>query len=212
MARQLNSFAQEIKRPAPIVTLPALVLPDLDIELEAKEAAQRVATNRIIRQGRDCWEQINKSNSCEAWMSIGRALCVGKAWALHAANTNRAWGSTYSRLFGQWMAKHGFGTMNKHTRTWAIALYENAAEIERWRSGLSEKERRRLRDPQSVVRRWRQSCMANGNGHRYPADLKRYAVVAWKRFLIYLEALPPSDRAELWAMVHQMKVVTDAAA
>ena len=205
----LNDLGEEIyERP---VSMPRFNLPDIDIEAEAREAAQRVATNRIIRQGRDCWEQINKSNSVETWMLIGRALCVGKAWALHAANTNRAWGSAYSRLFGQWMAKHGFGTMNKNTRTWAIALYENAAEIERWRSGLPEKERKRLRDPQSVVRRWRQSCMAHGNGHRCPADLKRYAVTAWKRFLIYVAALPPADQAAMWSMVKKARI-TDAAA
>jgi hypothetical protein len=194
------------------VTVARVSLPDLDTELETKEAAQRIATNRIIRQGRDCWEQINKSNSVEKWMLIGRALCVGKAWALHAANTNKGWGSAYSRLFGEWMAKHGFGTMNKNTRSWAIALYENAAAIEQWRSGLPERERKRLRDPQSVVRRWRQFCMAHGNGHRCPTDLRRYAVTAWRRFLIYVEALPPEDRIAMWRMVHRTKMVTDAAA
>src|SRR5262249_54074715 len=110
------------------------------------------------------------------------------------------------------MAKHGFGAMNKHTRTWAIILFENAAEIERWRSGLPERERRRLRDPQSVVRKWRLSTM-HGNGHRCPADLKRYAVTAWKRFLVYVEALPPADQAAMWHMVHQTnRTATDVAA
>jgi hypothetical protein len=205
----LNDLGEEIyTRP---ISMPRFNLPDIDTELEAKEAAQRVATNRIIRQGRDCWEQTSKSNSVETWMLIGRALCVGKTWALHAANTNKAWGSAYSRRFGEWMAKHGFGTMNKHTRSFCIILFERATEIQRWRSELPEKERNRLRDPQSVVRRWRQSCIANGNSHRCSADLKRYALVAWKRFLIYLEALPPPDRAELWAVVHQTKVIADAA-
>jgi hypothetical protein len=191
---------------------PATVLVPLgDGETSRLEIAARFAEQRVIRRGRDCWEQINKSNSVETWLAIGRALCIGKAWALRAANTNKAWGSAYSRLFGQWMAKHGFGAMNKHTRTWAIALYENAAAIERWRSSLSEKDRKRLRDPQSIVRKWRQSCMVCGNGHRCPADLKRYAVTAWKRFLIYVAALPPADQAAMWSMVSQARV-TDAAA
>ena len=80
-------------------------LPPLDLETETREAAARVAAARAIRQGRDCWEQITKSNSAETWLIIGRALCIGKAWALYAANTNMAWGSAYSRRFGEWMAK-----------------------------------------------------------------------------------------------------------
>jgi len=101
----LNDLGKEIfARP---ITVARISFPDLDVELEAKEAAQRIATNRIIRQGRDAWEQIAKSNSFETWMLIGRALCIGKAWAMQAANANTAWGSAYSRQFGEWMAKHG---------------------------------------------------------------------------------------------------------
>jgi hypothetical protein len=200
----LNDLGEQMyARP---VTLAKFNIVEADIELEAKEAAQRVATNRIIRQGLDCWRQVSKSTSVETWLTIGRALCIGKAWALDAANTDTAWGSAYSHYFGQWMAKHGFGTMNKHTRSWCIILFEHADEIERWRSGLPERERRRLKNPQSVVRKWRQSCMMRGNGHRCPADLKRYAVTAWKRFLIYVAALPPPDQAAMWRMVSEARM------
>jgi hypothetical protein len=207
--RRLNEFGDELPRRP--ISLPIFRLPPVDLEAEAAEAAAIIAERKVIRTGLDAWCAIGKSNSFEAWLAIGRALCIGKAWALHMAHTNAAWGSAYSRLFGQWMAKHGFGTMNKHTRSWALMLFENANEIERWRSGLPEKERRRLRHPQSVVRKWRQSCITRGNGHRCPADLKRCALTAWRRFLIYLEALPPPDRAELWAVVHQTKA-SDVAA
>ena len=210
MARQLNNYGEEAPLARPI-TLARINLPDIDTELEVKEAAERIATARTIRQGLDAWRAISKSNSFEAWLTIGGALCIGKAWALQAANTDRAWGSTYSRCFGEWMAKHGFGTMNKHTRTWCIILAENANEIECWRLALPESERKRLKNPQSFVRKWRQSCMARGTGHRCPADLKRYALVAFRRFLIYVAALPVADQVEVWRTVEQTKAACDAA-
>jgi hypothetical protein len=207
MARQLNSYGEEAPLARPI-TLARINLPDVDIELEAKEAAERITTARTIRQGLDAWRAIGKSNSFEAWLAIGGALCIGKARALRAANTNKAWGSAYSRHFGRWMSDHGFGAMRKMTRSWAIALYENAPAIEQWRSELPERERRRLRDPQSVVRKWRQSCMARGDGHRCPADLKRYALIAFRRFVTYVAALPQADQIQMWATV---RAAADAA-
>jgi hypothetical protein len=65
--------------------------------------------------------------SLKAWSDVGAALAIGKAHALRVTGASRAWGSAYSRCFGEWMREHGFGTMNKNTRSWALALFENAA-------------------------------------------------------------------------------------
>jgi hypothetical protein len=46
------------------------------------------------------------------------------------------------------------------------------------------------------VRRWR-AATAHGNG-KCPADLKRDAVAAWRRFVSCVRLLPPEQAAPLW--------------
>jgi hypothetical protein len=78
-------------------------------------------------------QEIGKPASFSAWCKIGRALSIGKAHALKVTGANAAGGQHYSREFGGWMKAHGFGSMSKATRSWAVALHENAASIEQWR-------------------------------------------------------------------------------
>jgi hypothetical protein len=67
-----------------LVTLPRFDLDDVDLQREAREAAERVSTQRVIRAGRDAWEAIGNAESFTAWKQIGAALAVGKAHALRA--------------------------------------------------------------------------------------------------------------------------------
>jgi hypothetical protein len=211
MARQLNSYGEEAPLARPI-TLAILRLPDIDTEAEAAEAAARVAERKTIRAGLDAWRAIGKAESFENWKLIGAALAVGKRRALSVTGANDTSSRAYIKTFSRWLVQNSFDAMPRMTRTWAIALYENTAAIEQLRSALSEKERRRLRDPQSIVRAWRRFCMTNGNSHRSVVDLRRYALTAWRRFLVYVEALPPADRAMVWQMtVIQTKAIADAA-
>src|SRR5271165_3137221 len=126
------------------------------------------------RAGVDAWQAIGKAESFEAWTAIGTALAIGKARALRVTGANAAWGRNYGREFSDWIKKHGFDAMPKGTRSWAIALHENAKAIEQWRLGLSEQRRKRLVNPQSVVKRWQRE-MQHGNG-KCPQDLKRDAL------------------------------------
>jgi hypothetical protein len=179
------------------VTVVRLDLPDFDIEREAREAAGRVAERRIIRTGRDAWEEIGKTASLPAWYRIGAALAIGKACALKITGANAAWGQNYSREFGLWMRANGFGSMPKATRSWAVALHENAAAIEQWRLSLPERQRKRLVNPQSVVRRWQRETQRHTNG-KCSTDLQREARAAWKRFVWCLRSLPAHEAAPLW--------------
>jgi len=146
-------------------------LPRLDFlaePIDITEAAERFATARVVRQGRDAWEAIDKAQSFESWKSIGAALSVGKTHALRTTGANRAWGQHYSREFGKWLKEHGFDQMPKSTRSVAIELHENAKAIEVWRATLPERQRRRLVHPLSNVRRWRHSTetSASSKGDR----------------------------------------------
>jgi len=54
----------------------------------------------------------------------------------------------------------------------------------------------RFLHPLSNVRRWR-AATAHGNG-KCPADLKRDAVAAWRRFVACVQALPADQAMPLW--------------
>jgi hypothetical protein len=164
-------------------------------EDDPKETAERIATMRTIRAGRDAWEEINRAESFESWKLIGAALAVGKAHALKITGANAAWGQHYSREFGKWIKQHGFDKMAKSVRSVAIELHENANAIEAWRTTLPERQRKRLIHPLSNVRRWRAATAHNGE---CPQDLKRDAMAAWRRFVCCVKALPPHEAETLW--------------
>jgi hypothetical protein len=196
--RSYRFLSGEIVEIAP-VTMPVLNLPPLDtktIEREAKEAAARV---RVIRAGRDAWEQIAKSGSFSSWLAIGKALAVGRDFAMRATQTNRPQGRRYCAEFSQWLARYGFSGMQKSLRSVCIDLAENSDAITKWRDGLPERQRRRLIHPLSVTRRWR---AATG---QYQAqcsrDLKWDAQTAWRKFCACLQALPASEARPLWQAV-----------
>ena len=100
--------------------------------------------------------------------------------------------------------------MSPATRSWAIALHENLAAISAWRDRLPDRERKRLINPQSVLKRW-QLAQAHGNG-RCPQDWKREAIAAWRRFCFCVAALPENEAQAMWQMVHQTTVAPDVVA
>jgi hypothetical protein len=71
----LSRLGEERELKAP-VTLPKLTFTAGHDDI--KEAAERIATTRIIRAGRDAWEEIGRAEGFEAWKLIGKALAVGK--------------------------------------------------------------------------------------------------------------------------------------
>jgi hypothetical protein len=192
MTTRFNGAGQE--REVRPITLPRLIFMAEPDNIE--EAAERLAAMRVVRVGRDAYHAIDKAESFAAWKSIGAALAIGKAHALRVTGANAAWGQHYSREFGKWIKANGFDRMPKSTRSVAVELHENANAIEAWRATLPQRQRKRLIHPLSNVRRWR-AATAHGNG-KCPADLKRDAIAAWRRFVCCVKALPPHEAEALW--------------
>jgi hypothetical protein len=173
------------------VTLPELVLPP--IENDEAEIAARFATQRIIKNGRDAWELIGNAETFTAWKCIGAALAIGKAHALRVTGANAAWGRNYSAAFAEWNRQHGFDRMAPSVRSVAIELHENIGSIERWRSTLPERQRKRLVHPLSVTRRWKAATT-----EAKKIDTQEVAAAAWHRFVACVAVLPPEQAAPLW--------------
>ena len=83
--------------------------------------------------------------------------------------------------------------MRASTRSWCLALNTNLPAIEKWRASLSERERARLRDPQSIVKRWQKATAPKAK-----PDALAKAEAAWKSFIGFMNALPADQAAPLW--------------
>jgi hypothetical protein len=184
--------------PAP-VTLPTVALADVDLEREAREAAQRIAERRVVAASTH-GGRLTKPKVLTAGKRSGPPWQSGNATRSRSHKQTRRGGEIISREFGTWMKRHGFDAMAKSVRSVAIELHENTKAIEAWRATLPDRQRRRLIHPLSNVRRWRAS-LNPGNG-KCPTDLRRDAVAAWKRFVSCVEFLPPDRAAPLWQAAH----------
>jgi hypothetical protein len=195
----LNSLGTEKKVPiAAPVSLPKFDLADIDIEIEAKEAAARVAEKKVIRRGRDCWEAIGQAESYENWRTIALALRLGRDHALRVSGANAPNGRRYTVALSDWLNRNFASTkpMPKQTRYWCLQLNDHLPAIEQWRTTLPERQRRKLINPVSVVRHWQR---ATGQlKSRCTDDMQRAAMIAWRRFVACVEALPPDQAAPVW--------------
>jgi hypothetical protein len=172
--------------------------PPTDDEPERREIAAKFLEARIIKDGASCWQAIGRAESFEAWVKIGKALQIGRDYALKTTGANRPMGQIYCRTFSAWIDQHGFERMPAATRSVAVELAENIETIEAWRNTLPERQRKRLVHPLSVTRRWKASTAHNGKS---PTDLRRDARQAWARFCACARALPPSEARTLWRAV-----------
>jgi hypothetical protein len=91
------------KRTPPPITLPKLNLPALDVEAIEAETRQAQARVRVIRAGRDAWEAVTKAQSFDGWLAIGKALAVGRDFALRVTGADRPEGRRYCAEFSQWI-------------------------------------------------------------------------------------------------------------
>jgi hypothetical protein len=172
--------------PVTSVTLP---------RLEAREEAEHRAAAKIVQQGQDAWTEIRKASTFEAWVRVGKALQVGREFALWATGCNAPKGPRYCKAFSAWADEHGFKKMTTAVRSEAIELAENLSAIEAWRDTLSEKKKLRLSHPQTITRSWRASLRPKPQSKINKVETAR---LAWKRFMLCVESLPKEQRLPLW--------------
>jgi hypothetical protein len=105
-----------------------------------------------VEAGRLAWERIRESKrtSFDDWVSIGRALIVGRAWAMQMAKANRPVGTTYNRLMYRWLLEHGLAEIVPQERYRAIKVIENLEAVQLWRAGLTEAQRLRFNHPNCI--------------------------------------------------------------
>jgi hypothetical protein len=157
---------------------------------DSAHKAEEILRIRVIRAGLDAWHTMHVADDLDKWITVGRALHIGRQWALKTTGANRPIGAMYSRAMGRWCAQNQFGQMPKTTRSYALALFEHAAEVEQWRKTLPEKQQQLggLR----LLRRWRRTQRTE------PKPDMEQARAAWRRFVSCVRLLPPDEAAPLW--------------
>jgi hypothetical protein len=197
MARLSDWDEQLVGREFPKVTLPAFNLPDIDAEAERKETAQRIATQRVVRRGRDAWEAVTRAETLDQWRAIAAALVIGRDHALRVSGAKAPNGRHYTIALTGWL-KQNFGgrPMGKAQRYWCLRFHSNLPAIENWLRSLPDLDRQKLVNPLSVVRRWRRATTPQAQ-----RDALLNAEAAWRRFVACVSALPADQAQLLWQAV-----------
>ena len=203
----LKRWADEVVRPAVPVALPRLAFLNSTPLDDGKELAVELATQfnekRIIRRGVDAWAVVKKAESFEGWKAIGAALAIGRKHALETSGASAAIGRRYSAAFSAWLDQTGFPQMSKPLRSWTLDLNQNIlAVLQQWRAPLTDRERKRLTNPQSIVRRWRKDTAPIHKAGGAGSPL-RTATAAWGRFVVSVRALSLDDARPLWRAVYE---------
>lgn len=117
-------------------------------------------SDEIIRRGQEAWSRLQAGRSWKDWLAVEEAVQVGRHCAMVEANTNRPRGSRYEAIFGEWLQRTGFDTLDKGDRRRLLDCLEHRAEIEAWRQTLSTNKRLLLNHPSSVWRNWQKATVA----------------------------------------------------
>lgn len=112
-----------------------------------------------VAKGREAWQRLRTRDRAtwDDWLTVARALILGRAAAMAAAKSNAPMGAKYNRLFGDWLRAHDFDAITNAERYRAVLCLEKADAIEEWRSTLPEAKRGRLNHPGAVWHAWRRA-------------------------------------------------------
>jgi hypothetical protein len=110
-------------------------------------------TAEIIRRGKYAMEQLRRG--FDDWMDVAKALQVGRAEGMRAAQSNEPKGKRYEKIMGEWLLAHSFHVIDKGTRNRLLECLQHRTAIEKWRATLTEGERFRFNHPDTVLRKWK---------------------------------------------------------
>jgi hypothetical protein len=114
---------------------------------------------QVVEAGKEAWKRIrsNQVTSFGDWLAIGGALIALRAEAMRQVGCNRPYGPSYQVAIRAKLALHGLQDVDSHERRNAIQCFEHKEEIELWRQGLSDAERRRCCHVSTNWTNWRRN-------------------------------------------------------
>jgi hypothetical protein len=132
-------------------------------ELQVAEPAAHLTELRVVRAGVEAWTRLRRNAGFADWVSVARALAVGRATAMRVAQTDRPVGSKYNAAVGVWLRQHGLDGIGAQERYKALLVVDHLDEVRKWRDALDEDRRRKLNHPSAVWAHWRRSVTKTDN-------------------------------------------------
>jgi hypothetical protein len=111
--------------------------------------------DRICREGTAAWKRLKKGKAFDDYVKVGRALELGRKWAMDQAKTNEPVGRAYNFCMGEFLERYRLLDMDKADRSRLMDMMDNLIQIEEWRRRLTGTERQRMNHPSVVLRKWR---------------------------------------------------------
>jgi len=120
------------------------------------------ATNSdTISAARDAWQRIERGATFDDWVTVAKALAIGRAHAMATAETNKPFGRRFVAVISAWLREHGLDRITGQERHRALWVHDRLAEIEAWRATLPEERRRRLNHPSAVWAHYRRATASS---------------------------------------------------
>ena len=141
--RRLNS-SNRVKGPTAV-----------EIENIENEALTQEARERLVADTKR-WKKLGEGAHLDAWLAFGPGLQDIRRVTMLVANVNKPEGKGYNKAFGQVLAYHGMGTMDKASITALLWLYDDPArlaELQKIREDMTDGQRSRLSSPISARQR-----------------------------------------------------------
>jgi hypothetical protein len=88
-----------------------------------------------VADGVAAWSRIRDHGRkhFEDWITVDRALAIGRTEALKIARTNKAVGPRYNAAMGAWLKQHGLAEITAQERYRLLLILENLPAISAWR-------------------------------------------------------------------------------
>jgi hypothetical protein len=85
-----------------------------------------------------------------------------------------AQGGRFEKAMGDWLIANGFKEINKATRSQLLDCLKHRAEIEKWRSQLTDSERWKFNHPDTVLKKWKASIVVSDpNEPKPPSPMQK---------------------------------------
>lgn len=110
--------------------------------------------NSVVTAGQEAWKALQKDESWEKWVTVGKAIDAGKRQTMLELRTNSPKGKVWSTVFGSWLAGTGFDKIDKSARSRLQNCIDQLPAVEKWRRTLTISERLQLNHPTTVLRKF----------------------------------------------------------
>jgi hypothetical protein len=138
---------------------------DFRAEMQARKAladelhgATHVDEAQILELARAAADRLVAGATWNDWVTVGRALQIGRTEALREAHTNKPEGRGYAAAFSRWLTTAKLDkAADKPTRARLLDLLDHLQEVEKWRAILTVNRRLELNHPRTVWQQWQKS-------------------------------------------------------